>query len=458
MITTPRTIVCPFRTGLALLLLLGACAPEGDFEPPRPDCEGFGLQPVSLQGLKARYKGETTLITDSLQWEGYVVSTDATSNLYGEVYLQEEPTGAGGGIAFLTDLLETHAVLPFGARVTVNLQGLYLGKSGGSFELGGAFPSFGTLNVGRLPAARFQDHIKVMCGQASEPVPPEIGIESLSDSLLNTYIAMQGVEFAAEEVGSPFAEAGQETRRTLVDCRGNSIGVRNSGFSDFREEPLPEGHGKAMGILSSYRNRYELLLLHPGDLLLTEARCEARIVRRTSSEILISEVADPENLPEARFLELYNASDAPFALDGWQLRRFTNDNREPGPSFSLDGLELAAGGVLVLSAYPDVFEATYGFPPDAIPPRNGPADSNGDDSIELIDPFGTVMDAFGVPGTDGSGTAHEFEDGKAERLPSVTQSNPVFDPTEWRIYNDTGGEGTIDQPQRAPQDFSPGKH
>ena len=61
------------------------------------------------------------------------------------------------------------------------------------------------------------------------------------------------------------------------------------------------------------------------------------------------------------------------------------------------------------------FETVYGFAPDLGVSTNSPADSNGDDSLELVDPFGTVIDVFGIVGEDGTGTNHEFEDGKAVR-------------------------------------------
>ena len=444
--------------GIFLLLCSTGCGPEREFAVPEPECGGFGYPGISLEELKEYYQGETIRITDSVQWEGYVVSTDASSNLFGEIYLQDDAAGPSGGLVFLTDLLETHSVVPFGSKVVLNLNGLYLGKSGDSFKLGGGFPSFGNLGVGRLPASLFRAHIKVLCGPDAQPQPRKVSMGELTGAWLNTLLEIDEVEFVSEQVGLPFADTGQETLRTLQDCSGNYLNVRNSGYSDFHTEPLPAGFGSARGILGNQGNRLELLLMSATDLRLDQPRCDARLEKKTSDQILISEIADPDNLPEARFIELFNASDSIFRLNGWELRRFTNANSEPGLTVSLDGLEVGGGGVLVFSAYPEVFETTYGFAPDVVVPRNGPADSNGDDSIELMDPFGNVVDTFGNPGTDGSGTAHEFEDGGAHRRREVNRSNPVFDPSQWLIYNDSGGNGTLAEPRSAPEDFSPGSH
>ncbi len=109
-----------------------------------------------------------------------------------------------------------------------------------------------------------------------------------------------------------------------------------------------------------------------------------------------------------------------------------------------------------ISPNAEEFELVYGFPPDLGVSTNSPADSNGDDNLELVDPFGEVVDVFGVIGEDGSGTNHEFEDGRAVRNLDVVEGNPVYTFSEWTIYNDSGDAGTIQQPQNAPEDFSPG--
>jgi hypothetical protein len=443
---------------LGIMSVFPSCQPEQAFDRPSRDCQGFGLPTITLADLKGYYTGQTVRIADALQWEGYVVSSDAASNLFGAVYVQDDPREPTGGLALLIDLSDTHALLPYGSRVAINLQGLYLGQSGGAFELGGAFPSFGNLGVGRLPAAKFHAHFRVLCEEAPKPEPASFSIPELSETALNTLVAIEGVEFVREEVGLPFASPGEQTWRTLEDCFGHSIQVRNSGYSDFHSALLPEGHGRAIGLLSTYRNRYELLLMEASDLFLDQPGCAQQFAPQASDQVLISEIADPDNLPEARFIELFNASDSPIPLRGWELRRYTNANPTPGISVALDGLEIGPGGVVVLSAFPEVFEATYGFAPDMGVAGNGPADSNGDDSIELVDPFGNVVDVFGVPGVDGTGTAHEFEDGRALRNREVLAGSPMFEPGQWVIHNDSGDNGTLLGPRNAPADFNPGVH
>ena len=66
-----------------------------------------------------------------------------------------------------------------------------------------------------------------------------------------------------------------------------------------------------------------------------------------------------------------------------------------------------------------------------------------------------ARDVFGIVGEDGSGTNHEFEDGRAVRNDEVVEGNPVYTFSEWTIYNDTGAEETIQEPKNAPEDFTP---
>jgi hypothetical protein len=172
----------------------------------------------------------------------------------------------------------------------------------------------------------------------------------------------------------------------------------------------------------------------------------------SGSSIFITELADPNNEAGARFVELFNNSDSEVNLgSGWQLCRYTNDNADPQTPVDLTG-KIPAHGFYIVCADGSTFETTFGFTADQDIGTGGPADSNGDDNIFLIDPDGNTVDFFGRAGEDGSGTDHEFEDGRAERKSTVTTGNPTFDPAEWDIDNDSGGgDGPID----APDGFDP---
>ena len=196
------------------------------------------------------------------------------------------------------------------------------------------------------------------------------------------------------------------------------------------------------GVLLRDRTNFMLAIRSLDDINFTNNRCVEISTEFTSTSIFISELADPNNNAGARFVELYNASNEALDLNGWTLRRYTNANTEVSSTIDLTKNIIEGLSTLVISPNTEEFELVYGFVPDIAVSTNSPADSNGDDNLELVDPFGTVIDVFGVIGEDGSGTNHEFEDGRAFRNTAILEANAIFTFSEWIIFNDTGEAGT----------------
>ena len=151
-------------------------------------------------------------------------------------------------------------------------------------------------------------------------------------------------------------------------------------------------------------------------------------------QVIITELADPNNDGNARFVEIYNVSSADVDLTDWELRRWTNGNTTPQSS----GVDLTSIGTLASGAFAVIannanFESVYGFAPDIIAGGGGAADSNGDDQIALYDAADNTIDFFGVIGEDGTNTCHEFEDGRAERIASVTTGTSTWNEAEWNV-------------------------
>lgn len=181
-------------------------------------------------------------------------------------------------------------------------------------------------------------------------------------------------------------------------------------------------------------------------------------------QVFITEIADPNGNADARFIELYNAGAS--AVDftegnGWQLDKYTNASGSVSISLDLTG-SIPAGGFYIIgyNNSDGAFAATYGFAPNQLDDvNNGVTGSNGDDDIALVDGTDTIVDFFGIPGTDNSGTCAEYEDGRAERLTSVTSGNPTFTESEWNVWADSTVDGCTSHqnaPRTAPGDFDPG--
>lgn len=439
-----------------MLTLFFSCVADNEFNNPENPCTSNLTANTTIYEVKSMFAGEVIQIQEDLIIEGYVISSDRAGNFFGTLHFQDAPDNPSEGFQIDIDLRDAYLQFQIGSKIFIKLKGLYLGKRKDVFKIGGVFSAFGNLSVGRLPASAVSEHILVSCDNPITLVPKKITLEDLSEDHTNTLIAIDNVEFEEEFLGTTFAVPEMETERTLTNCWGDMITLLNSGYSDFQADLLPDGNGKITGVFYRDNNRLQLIIRDKDDISFTEERCIEIDNSVTSNQVFISEIADPDNNTEARFVELFNAGEASIDLNGWTIRRYTNDNTEASGIIDLSGIILESQRTLVVSPNEVEFELVYGFAPDLGVSANSAADSNGDDNMELVDPFGVVIDVFGIPGEDGSGTNHEFEDGRALRNNDIIMANPTYTFAEWTVYNDTGEAGTTNSPQEAPQDFTPG--
>ena len=438
------------------LYLVMACVKDKDFETPKSCCVSDLSDNITIGELKALYVDELIQIKEDYILEGYVVSSDVAGNFFGTLHIQDNLINPTQGLQLEIDLRDSHLFYEVGSKILIKTKGLYLGMSKGAIKLGGVFSAFGNPAVGRLPAAVVGQHLFNSCDPLGSLQPKTVDLNKLDDSMISTLVQFASMEISSAELGQTFAVKEEETIRTLTNCEDLEIELLNSGYSDFQANLLPEGNGAITGVLIKDNKDYQLAIRDTSDIAFTNIRCEDLVDEFTSSKIFISELADPDNNAGARFVELFNSDSEPLSLKGWTLRRYTNDNMEIGSTIDLSGFVIEGNSTFVISPNASEFEMVYGFPPNHGVSTNSPADSNGDDNLELVDPFGTVIDIFGVIGEDGSGTNHEFEDGRAIRNREVSQANPFYTPSEWIIYNDSGESGTINEPQNAPDNFNPG--
>ncbi len=444
------------RLLLLFLLVLNSCVKNRDFAPLDTVCNSDLVVNASFSDVIDLYEGETIQIQEDWIIEGYVVSSDVTGNFFSILHFQDKPANPTQAFQIEIDLRDSHLFFAIGDKIQVKLKGLYLGKSKEVYKLGGVFLSFGNRSVGRLPSNAVFEHVFVSCEGRQMIIPTPINLSELYGTIAGTLVQIDNIEFSQDELGLSFAVEREETIRVLIDCDDNEIEMRNSGFSDFQAEEVPVGSGSIIGILIKENDDFYIQIRGLDDLRFTNDRCQDVIDEFTSQEVFFSELADPDNNAKARFIEIYNFSDTPLSLKGWQIARYTNASVEISSSLDLSDYVIEANSTLVAAADAAEFLDVYGFSPDVSAGSNSPADSNGDDNLELIDPFGTVIDVFGVIGEDGSGTNHEFEDGRAFRKLEVNSGNSSYTFAEWILFNDTGESGTSNDPQMAPDDYTPG--
>jgi hypothetical protein len=168
------------------------------------------------------------------------------------------------------------------------------------------------------------------------------------------------------------------------------------------------------------------------------------------SDIIITEIGDPNDGAHNRFIEIYNSGNSSVALTNYYIIRWTNGNAGATSNINLSSYTIAAKSFLVFAPDAENFEFTVGGNATLIDVSGGgPADSNGDDNMAIVKEASgqtftdgnsatyDIVDVFGNPGTDGSGNWHEFEDGRAERV--LTQTAAVTSSTSniWNCWSDS---------------------
>ena len=394
------------------------------------------------------------LMLEKLYIKAHVVSSDLQGGTYKSIYFQET-IAPFRTFKLLTEVADHSLWYPRGTEVILDLHQLRLKRTKNTISIGAYDESYNNPTIAPLFQSELESRL-LIC-ENSTAFTPLILDESITVSELwpNRFISVEQLMFSEDHFGNTFGVSTAETEHQLTTCRGATWMIRSSGYEDFIDEIIPENSGTITGrLVQGTKNQIALDLWE--DLSFDLPRCEP--VNFDDASVFISEIADPDNSASARFIELYNVEDVEVILNGWTLLRYTNDSNEPSHVFHLDDYSVAANSAFVIASNLEVFSEMYQRSPDAVGSSSSAANSNGDDTMLLVNPAGQVIDVFGVIGEDGTGTNHEFEDGRALRNSSVNKGNSTFDFSEWVVSNDSGDAGTIKAPKIAPDDFTPGQH
>lgn len=381
---------------------------------------------ITIAQLRTQFTG-SDLTLDGEQFIEGIITLSGFENgniLDKEAYLQDDT----GAISLV--FAESSTVLE-GYYVKVNLKNKTLGRIDGLLGL-----------------AIHQDlDVQFIAENSSPPVVKKLSLtQLLSGQFESQLVQVDSVQFE-NEIGIFQGE------QVITDCI-DLIPLITQNTASFAQDTYPNLNGSIFGLASNNGQPYLLLRSAAGTQSLNNERCQ--INTESFNKIFFSELADPNNNSAARFIEIYNAGSNAVNLNGWLIKRYTNDNSSSSASINLSGSIIQAGQAFVIAAQGSAFEAAFGFSPNLVAGTGGPADSNGDDNLELVAPDGSIIDIFGMVGQDGSGTNHEFEDGRALRNSDINVASAVYLFEQWQIWNDTGAAGTINAPQDAPGAFSPG--
>jgi len=225
-------------------------------------------QVISVADLIARRVADVeTIIEEDIYVSGIVVSSDETGNVFKTIVVQDET----GGIAILVDQFDLYQTFEIGTSVYVHLQDLFVSDFNGLPQVG--YPP-SSEDVKRIPG-NLVSNVILRGNQGFTLSPRLTTISQLDASMLNTYVVFSDIEFLENSFGDTYADgANQQSRNhTMMDCDGNELILRTSGFADFADERIPEGNGTVTGVLQIFGDTYQIFINFPQDVDFNNDRC-----------------------------------------------------------------------------------------------------------------------------------------------------------------------------------------
>lgn len=264
-----------FRAAWVALLAIGllGCV-KREFDEPPVGGEPINVTPnISIAALKALHvtPGGFDTIKQDLIIGGVVVMDDRSGNYYKSLVIQD--TSGGIEVRFNDGFLYNQ--FPVGRQIFIFCKDLILTDynnltqlTGSVIEQGGA-----TSNVGLTEA---QVRRKIVKGpMVGAPTPRTMRINELNNSHISTLIRLEGVQFIAADAGKTYADpiTKNSLNRTLMDCSGNKLVLRSSGYADFAGQLTPTGNGSIVGVLSVFGTTLQMYIRDLNDVNMTGDRC-----------------------------------------------------------------------------------------------------------------------------------------------------------------------------------------
>ena len=172
-------------------------------------------------------------------------------------------------------------------------------------------------------------------------------------------------------------------------------------------------------------------------LVISQATHTVTIADDDLPSLIITEVTDPADELEARFVEIYNNGTTAIDLATSQIHFVKQVNAGSShPTIALTGT-MQPNTVYIIGNSANV-NTHYGFASDIdFSATNG----NGDDAYFLYfggdKDSGTLLDAYGVLGIDGTGEAWEYANTRAYRTnPKTVLPNATWTASEWTVEVD----------------------
>lgn len=289
-----------------LALTLGSCMGDGYADPDLTDkvpAAPYGNNSlreknvISIADLKTQFAtiinsdNGYKLIEKDMMIKAVVTGNDVSGNIYNQVSVQD----ASGAIIIAINGGGLSGYLPVGQEILVNLKDLYIGSYKKLPQIGGVNTklSDGSLSMGKIERAIWNEHFKILNpgeADASTVVPEEFDRTKLNnltkeekaafaaymEANVCKLMTLKKVQFASANGTNVWAPDDTNTSLELIDAETgtrinkNNLVVRNSGYSKFANEVIPQGVFDITGIFTRFGNTWQIVLRNTDDLKASE--------------------------------------------------------------------------------------------------------------------------------------------------------------------------------------------
>ena len=392
----------------------------GQFDNSDPYTDGYQLLPRYAADIEVMTTGcEIGILTSDSDMNGEADSVGVVCAITGTVYGIDMDGNEGISFTIIDAAGDGINIFNF------NDVSSYVVAEGDNVTVEGEVGSFNGL------AQLFADSI--ILNSAGNAIAAPLDIADLDESTESQLVRLTNVTLVDptqwDNAGSNNIDVTDGTSTWTVRI--------DSDVADLNALPAPTSAFNIAGIGGQFDNSdpytegYQLLPRYAADL---------QIIPTGAPSIMIAGVADPQpsngsggNTAGSKMVELYVLEDiADLSIYGVGVAN--NGGGSDGIEFTFPAVSATAGDCITYtdSLNEANFETFFGFPATFLVPSGGvsAAGHNGDDAIELFQD-GAVIDVYGDPNVDGSGTAWEFLDGWAYRNFGAMANGGTFDEANW---------------------------
>lgn len=263
------------------LFFTQSCVQDDDYSIPPVDCTGLTTT-MKIKDLieivdASNEPNNMVTFTQNAVLEGYVVTSDESGNFFKTISIQDDPVNPTvKGVQIEIDANSLYTMYPEGSKIQVQLNGLVAGYDRGVIKIGSTYVQSGETRVGRMSLSLANSNVKKTC-DGVDAITPRV-FNSLNDALkpenVNTLVTIKNVQFESPESDITYGDAvGQTTvNRKLIDKKGKTVDLRNSGYANWAGDKLPTESGEITVLVSIYNSSYQLYIRDTNDVKFTEER------------------------------------------------------------------------------------------------------------------------------------------------------------------------------------------